>query len=89
MFSNAAHSIGKMIFLLVLAGCLALPAFGAILKNETGFSKTCQHIKIVDGTYLQAYCLDASATHPYKNTLDLDMCVGIDQNTGVLHWEVL
>ncbi|KAK0648941.1 hypothetical protein B0T16DRAFT_123862 [Cercophora newfieldiana] len=92
MSMNVAQSliVGKMIFLVLLASFLALPALAlpSAAANQTNFAQTCRRAKLVDGYYLEAWCLDANGTHPFKNTLDLNFCVGIDYSTSVLQWMV-
>ncbi|KAK0712914.1 hypothetical protein B0T26DRAFT_648878 [Lasiosphaeria miniovina] len=74
----------------LLAITLALRgAFAASMKPGTfcHFSESCDNIKIVDNFFLSATCRDETLSYKHANTLDLNLCIGINQTTANLLWE--
>ncbi|KAK0611010.1 hypothetical protein B0T14DRAFT_500191 [Immersiella caudata] len=79
-----------MILVVFLGWLLAFPAMALPSKTDEdykNFSKTCKNIG-VDSSYVSAECLDISGLHSKNQTLDLDMCVGIDYTSLDLTWAI-
>ncbi|KAK3320119.1 hypothetical protein B0T19DRAFT_281583 [Cercophora scortea] len=65
-----------------------IPALATAVAAYGNFSHTCQDIELVN-TDVRATCLDEAASTLYTNELDLNLCVGLDQTTAQLKWELL
>jgi len=56
--------------------------------NPTGFTSSCTNITLIHNDYtLGAHCPTTDGK-TLNNSLDLNLCIGIDHTTSVLQWGV-
>jgi hypothetical protein len=79
-----------MRFLILLASAASLLTTAAA-DPYANFSRSCTGIDLVPNFFLGATCChpgeDGSDVHS-ENELDLNLCIGLDQVTNQLKWEV-
>ncbi|KAK4445079.1 hypothetical protein QBC34DRAFT_384664 [Podospora aff. communis PSN243] len=78
---------GKMVLFIFLGWLLAFPAI-ALANDYKNFSMGCTNISL-KSSYMKAECLDYDGLQSRKNTLDLDLCVGIDASSLTLQWAMM
>lgn len=68
-----------------------LAAVAAAAELYGNFSLTCTGVSLTNGSLLTASCLGLNGPEEGplpRNRLDLAMCIGLDQVSGHLQWEV-
>lgn len=81
----------RPVFLLEMALVLYESAVLALYGN---FTKSCSNVALHNGAtnnldILTATCLENDDDHsPHNSTLDLNLCLGVDQHTGTLDWSI-
>lgn len=79
-----------MRFFIVLA---SLASFLVTVATDPfiNFDRSCTNVHLSHNFFLGATCWYADHDHveiPTENELDLTMCIGLDQATGQMQWEV-
>lgn len=75
------------LLMILLAIALAVVAVNVDSAKNSNYCYSCTDIKL-NRFSLNAVCYAADReTQELKNSLELNLCVGIDQNTAQLHWE--
>ena len=81
----------------LVATTAAAAAAAAAVASRGDFSRTCSNVQLADNFFLRASCCrppaettssSSSLSAQSQNELDLDMCIGLNQVTGRLQWEV-
>ncbi|KAH6623752.1 CVNH domain-containing protein [Chaetomium tenue] len=79
-----------MRFLIFFASLASLLTTAAA-DSFTDFSRSCTGVDLFHNFFLSATCChpdDNGADAQSENELDLTMCIGLDQRTGQMQWEV-
>jgi len=70
-----------------------LGAIAEVFASSGNFSRSCQDVGLLPGATgrnatLHAECRGLGPALLHSSTLDLNLCVGLDQTKGVLAWSV-
>ncbi|KAK4192369.1 hypothetical protein QBC35DRAFT_485033 [Podospora australis] len=87
--SNSTYQAStlKTTTMLALTSLILLTATATASSKWKDFSQTCTEIDFIHGWYIDANCTNTDTGVVVRSELDLNLCIGLLQETGQLQWE--